>query len=135
MRKLIIRGIAYLCKPLSYEQPNQKAGGALIIAYPEHDHSAEPLFLVDNNGLNPFAEYSYAVWMPAQHVKFVDPDDRQTSWETNYEKSHRLAIEELKRFTEYVAARSEGNRVLGAGELEAVRISNARIRQILESWI
>lgn len=72
MRKMYIKGVAYTCKPLSFLNPTGTVGSELIVAWPDHDPEARPLFLIDNNGTNPFEEFSYASWVPAPGVQFKD---------------------------------------------------------------
>jgi hypothetical protein len=145
MRKMLINGNPYLWMTLSYEQPDGMAGGSLMVAYPENEPDA-PLFLIEDNGTNPLAGFSYANWLPAHGVSFVDrAAEEPVTWETRLCKSRRLAIEELKRLTEYVAANSPkrwhpvDNHVyymdVGTVIAEAIDVANRRIKEILNDWI
>jgi hypothetical protein len=70
---MMINGVRYLWASLSFSNPDKTTGGSIMVAYPEHDPKASPVFLIDNNGENPFASISYANWLPAPSVHFVDP--------------------------------------------------------------
>ena len=80
MRKLMINGIPYLWKPLSFTNPNARVGISIIVAFPENEPDADPLFLIDNNGTNPFGHTSYAQWVPTMAVHFEDAGERPTTW-------------------------------------------------------
>ena len=77
MKKLMINGIPYLWKPLQFTNPDKTLGKLIIVAFPEHDPDAEPIFLIDNNGENPFGGYSFATWVPTKDVVFNDPKEGQ----------------------------------------------------------
>ena len=81
MRKMTINGIPYLWKPLSFTNPDATRGFDVVVAFPENGPDATPLFLIDNNGLNPFGHMSYAQWVPTKDVHFEDHKEGQpTSW-------------------------------------------------------
>jgi hypothetical protein len=80
MRKMIINGVPYLWTPLSFTSPDGNTGVSIIVAYPENEPDARPLYLIDNNGTDPFAQMSYAVWLPAFGVKFEDANNRPVTW-------------------------------------------------------
>ena len=80
MRKMMINGIPYLWKPLSFTSPDAMRGISVMAAFPENEPDAAPLFLIDNNGTNPFGHVSYAVWVPTNDVHFEDASERPTTW-------------------------------------------------------
>jgi hypothetical protein len=55
-------------------------GISVMVAFPENEPDAAPLFLIDNNGTNPFGHVSYAVWVPTNDVHFEDASERPTTW-------------------------------------------------------
>ena len=81
MRKMTINGIPYLWKPLSFTNPDKTVGISIIVAYPDNEPDAKPLYLVDNNGTDPFGGFSYAQWVPTKDVHFEDTTEGQpTTW-------------------------------------------------------
>ena len=81
MKKMTINGVPYLWKPLSFTSPDAMRGISIIVAFPENEPDAAPLFLIDNNGTNPFGHMSYAQWVPTNDVHFEDSKEgQQTSW-------------------------------------------------------
>jgi hypothetical protein len=81
MRKLMINNVPYVWRSLSYQHPDGNSGGEIIIAFPENEPDATPLFLIDNNGTDPFASFGYANWMPAFGVHFRDlKEGEPVSW-------------------------------------------------------
>ena len=80
MNKMTINGIPYLWRSLSYTSPNGNSGGYLVVAYPENDPGAPPIFLIDNNGTVPFGGMSWANWIPTNDVTFEEPNGRKVTW-------------------------------------------------------
>ncbi len=81
MRKMIINGITCLWTNLSWSNPDNTVGCSIMVAYPENDPRAAPIFLIDNNGENLLGGFSHAVWMPTQSVQFVEPGGLPVTWE------------------------------------------------------
>jgi hypothetical protein len=81
MRKMVINGVPYLVKVLLWNHPDNTGSSSILVCYPQGEPDAAPLFLIDNNGTNPFAEFSFANWLPAPGVHFEDPAGRPVTWE------------------------------------------------------
>lgn len=80
MRKMFINGVPYLWKPLSFKSPDGKTISEITVAYPELC-PGEPMFLIDNNGENPFGAFSVAHWIPVQGIEFRNPgNDEKVTW-------------------------------------------------------
>ena len=81
MRKMNINGVPYLWKPLSFANPTGTVGISIIVAYPENQPLADPIFLIDNNGTDPFGGFSYATWVPTKNVHFQDAKEgEKVTW-------------------------------------------------------
>jgi hypothetical protein len=78
---MMISGIPHLWKPLSFTSPDGKRGMAIMVAFPENDLSADPVYLIDNNGTDPFGDFGHAVWAPTMLVSFRNPiEGEKVTW-------------------------------------------------------
>ena len=81
MRKMIIGGVPHLWKPLSFTSPDGLTGVSVIVAYPENEPTASPVFLIDNNGTDPFGRMGHAMWLPTNEVHFQDAGEgEKVTW-------------------------------------------------------